>query len=148
MIDCAQKKDFPRLLEIWESSVKSTHHFLKEEDFEFYKSKIPRYFDAVNLYASRNECGEIRGFLGVSGMETPCVNIEMLFVDTAFIGTGEGKKLLNFAIEKLGATKVDVNEQNKNALSFYEHFGFKITSRSERDGEGKNYPLLHLQRTD
>ncbi|MGY0625916.1 MAG: GNAT family N-acetyltransferase, partial [Paraglaciecola chathamensis] len=42
------------------------------------------------------------------------------------------------------ATKVDVNEQNPKALGFYQRIGFKVVGRSELDGQGKPYPLLHL----
>ncbi len=42
-------------------------------------------------------------------------------------------------------TKVDVNEQNPQAVGFYEHMGFRLVSKSELDGEGKPYPILHMQ---
>jgi putative acetyltransferase len=69
----------------------------------------------------------------------------MLFVDARYIGKGVGKLLLLHAITNLHVTRVDVNEQNEKALQFYEHFGFKVTSRSELDGSGKPYPILHMQ---
>ncbi|SPU55612.1 Uncharacterized N-acetyltransferase YjaB [Brevundimonas vesicularis] len=40
---------------------------------------------------------------------------------------------------------VDVNEQNIQALGFYERLGFKVTSRSAVEGQGRPYPLLHLR---
>jgi len=30
-------------------------------------------------------------------------------------------------------------------VGFYEHMGFEIISRSELDGLGKPYPILHMQ---
>jgi putative acetyltransferase len=44
-----------------------------------------------------------------------------------------------------GPLTVDVNEQNPLALQFYERMGFKVVGRSELDGGGKPFPLLHLQ---
>jgi len=41
--------------------------------------------------------------------------------------------------------KVDVNEQNDQALGFYKGNGFKVISRSEMDSSGKPYPILHLE---
>ena len=38
MISSAEKKDYPVLIDIWESAVKATHDFLSDEDFEFYKT--------------------------------------------------------------------------------------------------------------
>lgn len=41
------------------------------------------------------------------------------------------------------AKAVDVNEQNPDALAFYEGRGFVIKGRSETDGEGRPFSLLH-----
>lgn len=132
------KADYSRLIIVWESSVKATHHFLKAEDFEFYKKRIPDYFSNVDLYVIRS--GEtINAFMGISGD-----NLEMLFVSADSRGKGSGKSLLMYALDNLNVKRVDVNEQNMQAIGFYERFGFKVISRSERDSMGKDYPILHL----
>jgi len=141
MIYPAKKEDYPALIEIWESAVKATHHFLSDEDFEFYKSHIPIYFQHVSLYVYRDNGGKITAFLGVSDD-----SIEMLFVDNKERGTGIGKVLLDYAVNTLNARRVDVNEQNTQALNFYYHLGFVEVDRSEYDGEGKEYPILHLEK--
>ena len=41
-----------------------------------------------------------------------------------------------------------MNEQNEQAVGFYLHQGFVIAGRSELDGTGKPYPILHLQLRD
>ena len=38
-----------------------------------------------------------------------------------------------------------MNEQNAQAVGFYEHMGYKVVSRDELDTEGKPYPILHLE---
>ena len=111
MIRKIKVTDYPRLMEIWESAVLSTHDFLKEEDFLYYKERLPVYFQYVNKYR----------------------------------GAGIGKKLITYAIDNLQVTKVDVNEQNVQAVGFYEYMGFNIYKRSNLDGEGKEYPILHMQ---
>ncbi len=55
-----------------------------------------------------------------------------------------GALLAAHAIKTQGASKVDVNEQNEQALGFYKHIGFSVTGRSPLDGQGKPYPLLHM----
>lgn len=60
-------------------------------------------------------------------------------------GTGIGKKLITYAIDNLQVTRVDVNEQNIQAVGFYKHMGFSIYKRANLDGEGKEYPILHMQ---
>lgn len=75
MISPADKKDYPVLIDIWESAVKATHNFLSNEDFEFYKTHIPIYFKHVSLYKYVDNDGVIKGFLGVEDG-----NIEMLLL--------------------------------------------------------------------
>lgn len=131
--------DYPRLIEIWESAVLHTHDFLKEEDFLYYKKQLPVYFQYVILIGFEQD-GVLVGFMGVAEG-----NLEMLFIDNDCRGTGIGKRLVEYAIAHLKVTKVDVNEQNTQAVGFYKHIGFRLLSRSELDGEGKEYPLLHMQ---
>lgn len=135
------KEEYGKITELWEASVRATHSFLTEEDIQFFKPLIKNeYLAAVVLRCAKDEEGKIHGFLGVAEG-----NIEMLFVDLKSFKNGIGKLLLNYALNELGATKVDVNEQNHNALKFYEHMGFKVISRSPVDGFGKPYPLLHME---
>ena len=139
MIRKVKATDYPRLMEIWESAVSSTHDFLKEEDFLYYKERLPVYFQYVNLFGFEQE-GILIGFMGIAEG-----NLEMLFIDNKYRGAGIGKKLITYAIDNLQVTKVDVNEQNVQAVDFYEYMGFNIYKRSNLDGEGKEYPILHMQ---
>lgn len=89
----------------------------------------------------KNGNGSILGFVGVHDSK-----IEMLFILNEARGQGVGKVLLQYAIAHLGATKVDVNEQNPQAVGFYEHMGFNVVSRSPLDDMGKPFPILHMTR--
>lgn len=130
--------DYGTLAGIWERSVRATHDFLKEEDFnEIRKALIPEYFPNVNLYAIDFD-GVYAGFIGLSSD-----TIEMLFVDSSYRGQGYGSALIDFARQR-GATKVDVNQQNTSALNFYIAKGFRVISRDETDDAGRPYPILHL----
>ncbi|WP_104383043.1 GNAT family N-acetyltransferase [Sphingobacterium sp. HMA12] len=138
MIRKIELEDYPNLIAIWESAVKSTHDFLKEGDFIYYKEQLPVYFEHVVLLGYV-ENGALVGFMGISGD-----NLEMLFVHNDFRGKGIGKILLSYAIMNLNVTRVDVNEQNMQALDFYRYMGFHVIKRSAVDGQGKSYPILHM----
>ncbi len=137
MIRKIKVTDYPRLIEIWESAVLSTHDFLKEEDCLYYKEQLPVYFQYVTLFGFEQE-GILIGFMGIAEG-----NLEMLFIDNNYRGIG--KKLVTYAINHLQVTKVDVNEQNIQAVGFYKYIGFNVYKRSDLDGEGKEYPILHMQ---
>lgn len=139
MIRKIETADYPRLVEIWESAVLHTHDFLKEEDFFYYKERLPSYFPYVALFGFEQD-GILVGFIGIAEG-----NVEMLFIDDSCRGKGIGKQLISYVIRDFGVTKVDVNEQNPQAVGFYEHMGFRLVSKSEVDGEGKPYPILHMQ---
>jgi len=96
-------------------------------------------FPAVSLKYVKNDRGSIVGFVDVHEAK-----IEMLFVLNEVRGQEVGTVLLLHAIEQLAATKVDVNEQNSQAVGSYQHMGFKIESRSPLDDMGKPFPILHM----
>ncbi|WP_290789626.1 GNAT family N-acetyltransferase [Flavihumibacter sp. UBA7668] len=133
--------DFPALTELWEASVRATHHFLPESDILFFKPLVQnQYLGLVELVALKEPEGKFHGFLGVLNGK-----IEMLFIDPESRGQGCGKRLLQIALEELKATELDVNEQNEQAVGFYQKMGFEVTGRSPVDGMGKPYPLLHMK---
>lgn len=132
--------EFPQLVEIWRTAVWATHDFLEESDFERIEcALVPDYFPAVELTVAERD-GQMLGFAGIAEG-----NLEMLFVlNEAPVG-GLGSALLADAITNHGVTKVDVNEQNAGAHGFYLSRGFREVGRSPVDGDGRPYPLLHLQ---
>lgn len=135
-------EDYDKLVEIWYRSVRDTHRFLTEDDFAFYHGLVREGgLRAPELWMETGQDGEPRGFIGLEGDM-----VDTLFVDPRYFGQGTGSRLLRHAEERKGrGLKVDVNEHNGSALRFYLRYGFVRTGRSERDGCGKPYPLLHLQ---
>lgn len=139
-----EKSDYSELTQLWERSVRATHDFLPESDILFFRPLILNEFlPQVTLCCAKNSQGAISGFIGVADDK-----VEMLFIDPEYFGQGLGKALLNYAVETLNIHQVDVNEQNQQAANFYLKYGFKIKGRSETDGMGKPYPLLHLALTN
>jgi len=133
--------DYETLINIWENSVRATHDFLKEEDLQFYKPLIlNEYFHHVSLFCHKDSNLEITGFMGIESD-----SLEMLFINPVSRGKGVGKELLIYAIKHQKVKWVDVNEQNAQAIGFYKHMGFHVVNRSEFDGAGKLYPILHME---
>ena len=140
-IEPAVPSQFERLVAIWESSVRATHHFLQESDIAALRPLLLNaYLPNLKVVIARDESGVIHGFLGVDENR-----IEMLFVDDASRGKGVGTLLLRHAIDHFGANEVDINEQNPQGVGFYQHMGFEQVGRSERDGQGNPFPLLHMR---
>lgn len=138
MIRAITESDYPRLAEIWESSVRATHGFLSEEDFQYYKAHLAEYFVNVSLYGYQSE-NKLLGFIGVSYNF-----IEILFVDADSRDKGIGTALIKFVIHNCRVNMLDVNEQNTQAIGFYKRIGFHEISRSETDSEGKAYPVIRM----
>ncbi len=135
-------KDYHKddILAVWEQSVKATHHFLLESDFEEYK-KILQNFDFNDLDVFCLEKNEkIVGFIGIHSEK-----IEMLFLSPDYIGKGLGRQLTDFAFTSFDINYVDVNEQNPKATEFYEKIGFETFDRTEKDDMGRPYPILKMK---
>lgn len=129
-----------QVLTIWEKSVLATHDFLTSTDFEEIKAFASNInFNDFQIFCLTNE-NLVLGFIGVADKK-----VEMLFLDPKYFGLGLGQKLLNFAVKELNADKLDVNEQNVKALKFYQKFGFEIFERTDKDDQGRNYPLLRMK---
>lgn len=140
-LNTINNKDIEEILATWESSVRATHDFLSEEDIISIKPQVVEGVKYVsNLLCVRDENDVIKAFMGVHDFK-----IEMLFVSNENRGNGIGKKLVEYAINVLNVNYVDVNEQNPQALGFYEHMGFQVFEKSELDEQGNPFPILHMK---
>jgi putative acetyltransferase len=137
----SQPGDRGALVDIWLRSVRASHHFLSEADIQ---SMLPLVRDValaeMEVWVLCSDSGELVGFLGLNGAK-----VEALFLAPEFQRRGGGRQLLCHARQLKGALTVDVNEQNPEALRFYEACGFVVVGRSEVDGDGRPFPLLHLR---
>lgn len=128
------------LLAVWERSVRATHTFLSESEILRIRGYVPQALAAVPELAVLEEDGRLLGFLGAGEGR-----LEMLFLDPDVRGRGLGRTLLTYGLEQYAIREVTVNEQNPQAVGFYEHMGFETYRRTGRDEEGGPYPLLHMR---
>ena len=132
------------LVQVWERSVRATHQFLSESEILRIKEYVPQAIGGVaHLVAAEQEPGVPVGFLGVENGR-----LEMLFLDPAVRGKGLGRQLIALGVQEYGVREVTVNEQNPQAVGFYEHMGFKAYKRTDHDEEGGPYPLLYMTLQD
>ena len=130
-----------RLVAVWEASVRATHRFLSEGEIARLKGYVPQALAAVpRLFVAVGGAGAPVAFMGIDGEV-----LEMLFVTPEWRGKGIGKRLVRLATGEQGVARVTVNEQNPQALGFYERLGFRVERRTPLDGQGKPYPLLYLR---
>lgn len=128
------------LLQIWERSVRATHLFLSDAEVNRIKEYVPRAFEGVeHLIVAEAE-------KPVAFMGTQNGRLEMLFVAPEERGRGIGRQLLQYGVENYGVLEVTVNEQNPQAVGFYERMGFETYKRTDTDEEGAPYPLLYVKR--
>lgn len=136
-----KEKDYNTILKIWERSVVETHNFLKKEDRIQLKNELPIYLKYVEAYLWFNE-KEAIDFSGINEK-----NLEMLFIDPKHFNKGYGTTILQSLIQEDKIQYVDVNKDNQYALKFYNKNGFKEYNESQKDNQGRDYPVLHLKLT-
>ena len=128
------------LLTVWESSVRATHLFLSDTEIENIKQYVPQALGEIpHLLIA--EDGAAIAFAGIDGHK-----LEMLFVSAENRGKGVGRQLLQYAVDTYAVNELAVNEQNPQAIGFYEHMGFQIYKRSETDEQGNPYPILYMKK--
>lgn len=129
-----------QLVEVWERSVRESHLFLSDGEILQIKEYVPQALYGVShLLVAESEDGCLTGFMGIEGER-----LEMLFLDPSVRSRGLGSRFLQRALTGYGVREVTVNEQNPQAVGFYEHMGFKIYKRTEKDEQGGPYPLLYM----
>lgn len=130
------------LTALWERSVRATHDFIAEDDIQrLYPLVRDSYLPALEAWVWENPDASPAGFIATSDD-----TVQMLFIEPAQRGQGIGRQLLDHV--RRPGLKVDVNEQNPQAHGFYRHYGFVDCGRSETDGEGRPFPIIHMQLRD
>lgn len=97
------------------------------------------YGGVEHLIVAEDEQGVPVAFMGTDGDR-----LEMIFLAPGERGKDLGIQLVGLGISEYGVHEVMVNEQNPDAVGFYEHMGFVTCKRTECDEEGGPYPLLYM----
>lgn len=139
------------LTSVWRRSVDATHGFVLKKHLDEFEAIVPEALLAVpvlfvaEVFVEDNVGGGAlvpAGFAGTDGE-----SLEMLFVDAVYRGCGIGGHLLAAAMAE-GVRTTTVNQENAQAVGFYEHAGFVTTARCEHDPMGLPYPILTMRLRD
>lgn len=130
-----------QVIQIWRNSVDATHDFLTAQHRQEIEKEVIGFFSQTPVWVATNQEDHPVGWMFLYEG-----HLEALFVDASARGRGVGKQLVSHALALHPDLSVDVNEQNQQAIGFYQHMGFQVSGRSEKDGQGRPYPLLHLSK--
>lgn len=136
----SNSRDTARILDIWSRAVDATHCFLLPADRAAIGEEVKAFLPQVSLMLAVDAADHALGFMFLHEG-----HMEALFIDPDHHGKGIGKALVESALALHPALTTDVNEQNAEALGFYRRLGFEPTGRSDLDGQGRPYPLVHLR---
>lgn len=138
-IRAARPDDGARVVQIWRDAVDATHDFLSREDRAALDELVCDFLPGAPLQLAVDPDDRPLAFMLILDD-----HMEALFVDPASRGSGIGARLVRHGLAGHPRMTTDVNEQNAQALGFYERMGFARTGRSPIDGQGRPYPLIHL----
>ena len=100
-------------------------------DDEFYFGELQvsnvakRYADSLEDIRVYDD-GVVKGFILVKDGE-----VRKLFVEPILQGQGLGARLLEYAVERMGANTLWALEKNTRAIRFYQRHGFQLTSEKQ-----------------
>ncbi len=140
-IRISRPDDGERTIEIWRHAVDATHHFLSQEDRRAIEAMVCDFLPQVPLLLAVDANDFPLAFMFIDNG-----HMEALFVDPTYRGMGIGAMLVQHGLSLHPDMTTDVNEQNLQALGFYEKMGFECAGRSSLDGQGRPYPIIHLKR--
>lgn len=139
-IRSSRPSDGERAVEIWRRAVDATHDFLSPQDRLAIDELVCSFLPQATLWLAVDHKDYPLAFMLIDNG-----HMEALFVDPACRGTGIGAALVRHGLSLHPKMTTDVNEQNGQAIGFYERMGFRRTGRSPIDGQGRPYPLIHLE---
>ena len=144
MIRTAKHDDLNRIaeIEVFNYRLKFYPIFLDDE-FYFGDLQVPnvakRYADSLEDIRVWDD-SVAKGFILVKDGE-----IMKLFVEPVLQGHGIGAKLLEYAVEHMGAQTLWALEQNAGAIRFYQRHGFRLTDERQLE-DGTSEYLVQMQK--
>ena len=143
----AKLDDLARIAEIEVFNYRlNFYHIFQDDTFYFQEIQV---LNVINENKKRlgqlwvfDEDGVVKGFMWVDSQQ-----IKKLFVEPVLQSRGIGSRLLEYAVDKLGATYLWALEKNTRAIAFYQRYGFQTTEEKMLE-EGTTEYLVKLIKVD
>ena len=144
MIRRARTDDLNRIAEIEVFNYRLQFYpIFRSDEFYFGELQVPnvakRYADSLEDIRVWDD-GVVMGFILVKNGE-----VRKLFVEPVLQGQGLGTKLLEYAVEHMGAKTLWALEKNTRAIRFYQRHGFHLTGERQLE-DGTSEYLVRMQR--
>jgi len=134
----ATLEDYDEIMAIWESSVQTGPNALSKKEVAYFKTIIPdTYLPLLDVYIVDEEGP--KAFIGITES-----NIELLYVAFEARSRGYAKGLVDFVVRECSVTKVDVRDNDPDAVALYKHLGFEEVGRDVISGGDTAGYMLHL----
>ena len=135
----AKLDDLARIAEIEVFNYRlNFYHIFQDDNFYFQEMQV---LNVINENKKRlgqlwvyDDNGIVKGFMWVDSQQ-----IKKLFVEPVLQSRGIGSKLLEYAVEKLGATYLWALEKNTRAIAFYKRHGFQTTEEKMLEEDTTEY---------
>lgn len=146
-MDCirrAKETDLARIAEIEIFNYRLNFYpIFRNDDFYFDELSVPVYMEDIHPHLERMfvyDDGVVKGFISVDGRR-----VDKLFVEPVLQGRGIGAKLLDYAVQNLGADELWALEKNERAIAFYTRHGFRLTADKKPEEDTSEF-LVRLKR--
>lgn len=143
MIKNIENEDIDKIMDIWLKSTIKAHDFIDEEYWNKNYSTVKNVYIPMSDTFVYEDKENIKGFISIIDKKF----IGALFVDPDFQGSGVGKKLINYALNKYKKLNLAVYKDNKKSVDFYMNRGFKIVKeqKNEDSGYAEYIMEMHLE---
>ncbi len=146
MIRPAKSDDLNRIAEIEVFNYRLNFYpIFRSDDFYFGELQVPamaeRYADALDHIRVYDD-GVVKGFVLARDGE-----VKKLFVEPVLQGHGIGARLLEYAMDHMGAATVWALEKNTQAVRFYQKHSFRLTGEKRLE-DGTDEYLVRMQHTN
>ncbi|WP_312049787.1 N-acetyltransferase [Acinetobacter courvalinii] len=134
----ASAHDFGVLTEIWLAASIKAHHFIPAEYWQSNSLRMQDTYLPMSEVYLAEDIHNIYGFIALLDH-----TIAAIFVSPEYQAKGVGRQLIQYAQQIRNRLQLNVYQDNKNSVKFYQAHGFRILNESLDTATGsKEYVMV------